>query len=98
MREERRVGGIAERSEHAGHVLQGRVLLPPLRERTRGLSLEIQDVEIPFGPQELPEVKEPLAKQATKIASMGSADYDAVMRSEIAKIQRVVREAKIKLD
>jgi tripartite-type tricarboxylate transporter receptor subunit TctC len=48
--------------------------------------------------QELPEVKEPLAKQATKIASLGPAEYDSLMRAEIVKIQRVVREAKIKLD
>jgi len=48
--------------------------------------------------QELPEVKDTLAKQATKIASLGPADYDALMRAEIAKIQRIVREAKIKLD
>jgi tripartite-type tricarboxylate transporter receptor subunit TctC len=48
--------------------------------------------------QELPEVRDPLAKQATKIASLGPADYDALMRAEILKIQRVVREAKIKLD
>jgi tripartite-type tricarboxylate transporter receptor subunit TctC len=48
--------------------------------------------------QELPEVRDALAKQATKIASLGPADYDALMRAEILKIQRVVREAKIKLD
>ena len=48
--------------------------------------------------QELPEVKEPLARQATKIASLGPAEYDTLMRAEIAKIQKIVREAKIKLD
>ena len=48
--------------------------------------------------QELPEVRETLARQATLIASLGPADYDALMRAEIAKIQRIVREAKIKLD
>ena len=48
--------------------------------------------------QELPEVRDTLAKQATIIASLGPADYDALMRAEILKIQRVVREAKIKLD
>ena len=48
--------------------------------------------------QELPEVKDTLAKQATRIAFLGPADYDAVMRAEIAKIQRIAREAKIRLD
>ena len=44
------------------------------------------------------EVKESLFRQGIAASPMGPAEYDALIRSEIPRIQKIVREAGIKLD
>lgn len=44
------------------------------------------------------EVKESLFRQGIEAAPMGSAEYDAMIRQEIPRIQKIVRDAGIKLD
>ena len=46
----------------------------------------------------VPEVRESLFKQGIAAAPLGSAEFDALIRAEIPKIQKIVREAGIKLD
>src|SRR5438445_8718117 len=55
-REERRVRGVAERSYHARHVLERRLLHPPLGQWTRRLPLEIKDDEILLGAEHLSQM------------------------------------------
>ena len=47
---------------------------------------------------QIPEVRESLFKQGISTAPMGSAEYDATIRAEIPKIQKIVRDAGIRLD
>ena len=47
---------VRERAEHPGHVLQDALLGAALRQRPRGLALEVQDGEAVRRPQELAEV------------------------------------------
>jgi tripartite-type tricarboxylate transporter receptor subunit TctC len=47
---------------------------------------------------ELAEVRENLLKQGIYPSFMGPAQLDAYIRAEIPKIQKIVREAKIKLE
>jgi len=44
------------------------------------------------------EVKESLFRQGIAASPMGPTEYDALIRSEIPRIQKIVREAGIKLD
>lgn len=44
------------------------------------------------------DVKESLFRQGIEAAPMGPVEYDALIRREIPRIQRIVREAGIKLD
>ena len=44
------------------------------------------------------EVKESLFRQGIAASPMGPAEYDALIRNEIPRIQKIVREAGIKLD
>lgn len=44
------------------------------------------------------DVKESLFRQGIEAAPMGSAEYDAMIRQEIPRIQKIVRDAGIKLD
>jgi tripartite-type tricarboxylate transporter receptor subunit TctC len=46
----------------------------------------------------LPDVRESLFKQGIAAAPLGPAEFDALIRAEIPKIQKIVREAGIKLD
>jgi tripartite-type tricarboxylate transporter receptor subunit TctC len=45
-----------------------------------------------------PEVKESLARQGITAAPLGSAEYDAQVRADIPRIQKIVRDAGIKLE
>lgn len=45
-----------------------------------------------------PEVKQSLFRQGIEAAPMGPADYDALIRREIPRIQKIVREAGIRLE
>ena len=47
---------------------------------------------------QIPEVRESLFKQGISATPMGPAEYDAIIRAEIPKIQKIVREAGIRLD
>ena len=47
---------------------------------------------------QIPEVKESLFKQGITVTPMGSAEYDAIVRAEIPRIEKVVRQAGIRLD
>jgi len=47
---------------------------------------------------QIPEVRESLFKQGIAAAPLGPAEYDAMIRAEIPKIQKIVREAGIKLE
>jgi tripartite-type tricarboxylate transporter receptor subunit TctC len=47
---------------------------------------------------QIPEVKESLFKQGISATPMGPAEFDAIIRAEIPKIQKIVRDAGIKLD
>ena len=47
---------------------------------------------------QIPEVRDSLFKQGIAAAPLGSAEYDAMIRAEIPKIQKILREAGIKLD
>jgi tripartite-type tricarboxylate transporter receptor subunit TctC len=47
---------------------------------------------------QIPEVRESLFKQGIAAAPMGAAEYDALIRAEIPKIQKIVRDAGIKLE
>ena len=55
-REERRVRRIRERPDHAGHVLERRLPLAPVGQRSRRLAFEIEDEEVLFRPQHLAEM------------------------------------------
>lgn len=44
------------------------------------------------------EVKESLFRQGIEAAPLGTAEYDALIRKEIPRIQKIVRDAGIKLD
>jgi tripartite-type tricarboxylate transporter receptor subunit TctC len=46
----------------------------------------------------LPEVRESLLKQGILPAPLGPAEFDAYIRAELQKIQRIVRDANIKLE
>ena len=52
--------GVGERSEHPGHVLEHALLGAALRQRARGLALEVQDGETLGGAQELTQVVVPV--------------------------------------
>jgi tripartite-type tricarboxylate transporter receptor subunit TctC len=45
-----------------------------------------------------PDVRESLFRQGIAASPMGPAEYDALIRKEIPRIQRIVREAGIRLD
>lgn len=47
---------------------------------------------------QLPEVKDRLFTEGISVAPMGPGEYDAFIRAEIQKIQKIVREANLKLD
>ena len=47
---------------------------------------------------QIPEVRNSLFKQGISATPMGAAEYDALIRAEIPKIQKIVRDAGIKLD
>jgi tripartite-type tricarboxylate transporter receptor subunit TctC len=47
---------------------------------------------------QIPEVKESLFKQGISATPMGPAEFDAIIRAEIPKIQKIVRDAGIKLE
>jgi hypothetical protein len=47
---------VAERAQHPGHVLEGRLLGTTFRERTRRLAFEIEDHEVVHDPQDLAQV------------------------------------------
>ena len=47
---------------------------------------------------QLPEVRESLFKQGIAAAPMGPAEWDALVRTEIPKIQKIVKAAGIKLE
>lgn len=47
---------------------------------------------------QLPEVKESLLKQGIYPSPMGPTEFDAFIRAEIQKIQKIVREANIRLE
>ena len=47
---------------------------------------------------QIPEVRESLFKQGISATPMGPAEYDAIIRAEIPKIQKIVRDAGIRLD
>jgi tripartite-type tricarboxylate transporter receptor subunit TctC len=47
---------------------------------------------------QLPDVKESLIKGGILPAPLGPEAFDAVMRADVRKIQKIVKEAKIKLD
>lgn len=47
---------------------------------------------------QIPEVRESLFKQGISATPMGPAEYDAMVRAEIPKIQKIVRSAGIQLD
>ena len=47
---------------------------------------------------QVPEVRESLFKQGISATPMGSAEYDAIIRAEIPKVQKIVRSAGIQLD
>jgi tripartite-type tricarboxylate transporter receptor subunit TctC len=47
---------------------------------------------------QIPEVRDALIKGGIYPAPGGPEDFDAVMRSDIRKIQKIVKEAKLKLD
>ena len=47
---------------------------------------------------QIPEVRESLFRQGIAATPMGSAEYDAIIRAEIPKIQKIVRDAGIRLD
>lgn len=47
---------------------------------------------------QIPEVRESLFKQGITATPMGPAEYDAMVRAEIPKIQKIVRAAGIKLE
>jgi tripartite-type tricarboxylate transporter receptor subunit TctC len=47
---------------------------------------------------QIPEVKESLFKQGISATPMGPTEYDALIRAEIPKIQKIVRDAGIRLD
>src|SRR5207249_10406473 len=51
------LGGVAERAEHAGYVAERGSLDPPLPERARGLSLEVDDQEVASRVQHLPKME-----------------------------------------
>src|SRR5262245_39250950 len=61
---ERRVRRVIEGADHAGYVAQRRALQPPLRQRPRGLALEVGDEEVVAGPQDLSEVQIAVAPDA----------------------------------
>ena len=47
---------------------------------------------------QLPEVKDTLIKAGIYPAPSGPEEFDAIMRADVLKIQKIVREAKLKLD
>ena len=47
---------------------------------------------------QIPEVRESLFKQGISAAPLGPAEYDALVRAQIPKIQKIVRDAGIKLE
>jgi tripartite-type tricarboxylate transporter receptor subunit TctC len=47
---------------------------------------------------QLPDVREALLKAGIYPAPAGPEEFDAIMRADIRKIQKIVREAKIKLE
>src|SRR4051812_49308131 len=50
-------GGVGERSQHAGHVLERGVFRPPLLESARGLALEVEDEPLAFAAKHLSEME-----------------------------------------
>src|SRR5262249_7382413 len=54
--EETCVRGVVERSQHAGNVFERRLFLAPLGQRSQRFSFEVEDVEVPLGPQHLTEM------------------------------------------
>jgi tripartite-type tricarboxylate transporter receptor subunit TctC len=47
---------------------------------------------------QLPEVRESLIKGGAWPTPGGPEEFDAVMRSDVRKIQKIVKDAKLKLD
>jgi tripartite-type tricarboxylate transporter receptor subunit TctC len=47
---------------------------------------------------QIPEVRESLFRQGISATPMGPAEYDAMIRAEIPKIQKIVRDAGIRLE
>ena len=68
-------GRVAERAQHAGHVLQRGLLHAPLRQRPRRLAFEIEDHEIVLHPQHLAQV----------IVAVNADAHDAADRSVPAR-------------
>src|SRR5262249_15888902 len=58
------VNSIVERANHGGDVHQGRSLDTSFTDRTRGISLEIDDHEVLAGEEQLPQVVIPVATDA----------------------------------
>src|SRR5581483_9626004 len=50
-------GGVRERTEHPGDVAERRALAAPLRKRSRGLALEVEDDPGVSGPERLAQVE-----------------------------------------
>jgi tripartite-type tricarboxylate transporter receptor subunit TctC len=48
--------------------------------------------------RQTPEVKQSLFRQGIEAAPLGTAEYDALIRKEIPRIQKIVREAGIRLE
>ncbi|MEA3153095.1 MAG: hypothetical protein QOK44_684, partial [Betaproteobacteria bacterium] len=47
---------------------------------------------------QLPDVREALIKAGIYPAPAGPEEFDAIMRADVRKIQKIVKEAKLKLD
>jgi tripartite-type tricarboxylate transporter receptor subunit TctC len=47
---------------------------------------------------QLPEVKDGMSRDGYMLTPMGPGEYDAFLRAKLAQIQKIVREAKIKVD
>lgn len=47
---------------------------------------------------QIPDVKQSLFRQGIEAAPLGTAEYDALIRKEIPRIQKIVREAGIRLE
>jgi len=57
VQERARRGSVGERAQHACDVAQRTALAPALRQRPRGLALEVEDHPVVACPQRLPEVE-----------------------------------------